>query len=240
MRELTRIPLFEHFGRAELEQLAAIVKRRTYAPDTVVFFEGDPSDALYALLSGAAKVTRTAEDGTAQIVSTLAEGDVFGEYALIDGEPRSASVTTLSKCEMLSLTHREFRALVSRSPEVLWTMMQSLTKRMRTQNQELLQLTCAEVPRRLLTVLSRLASRHGDPVGAGRRISFALRPSDLAGMIASTSARVDRLLLRFEGEGLIVRTGAGGRSQDGDAPEHIFVPDLEALRRANEYAPDGA
>src|SRR5712691_4066581 len=106
--DLARIPLFARLSPAEQEKLASLMVRRTFKANTAVFFQDDPSDSLYVVLSGSAKVFRTSEDGKDRIMTTLRAGDAFGELAMIEGQPRSATVQTLEETELLSLSRKDF------------------------------------------------------------------------------------------------------------------------------------
>ena len=86
MNELARISLFEKLDNHELSRLSTIVKRRLFPTDTVVFFEGDQSDSLYAIVAGSTKVYTTDDDGEEKVLTTMGPGEVFGEYSLIDGQ----------------------------------------------------------------------------------------------------------------------------------------------------------
>ena len=74
-----------------------------------VFHEGDNSDACYIVRSGDLRVTREHSDGRAIALATLGPGDIFGELAMLDGGSRSASVETLSDCELLALPASDVR-----------------------------------------------------------------------------------------------------------------------------------
>ncbi|PYQ51214.1 MAG: hypothetical protein DMF78_13820 [Acidobacteria bacterium] len=93
VHELARVPLFERLSPAELEKLETLTSRRKFRSATAVFFQDDPSDSLYVVLSGSAKVFRTSEDGRDRILMIIRPGDAFGELAMIEGLPRSATAS---------------------------------------------------------------------------------------------------------------------------------------------------
>lgn len=221
---LAQITLFQTLDPAQLTRLGAIVSRETFRRDTVVFFEGDTSDSVYGILSGAVKVFRSSFEGEERILEILTPGDVFGEYALIDGKSRSASVATLEESVFLSISHRDFRRFVTDAPDVLWRVLESFTDRMRRQTRELLEFSRQAVPSRLATVLLKLADKHGLPADNGCVIPLTLTAESLAEMVASTADRVEGLLKRWESEGLILtRSNA------------LTVLDGTSLRRSIEY-----
>ena len=88
---LGELPLFARFGRRRLRELVKLGRFAEYAPGEVVIAAGQPADFLYVILSGEAKVL--ARRGG----QPLRVGDYFGELALLDSEPRSASVTESGK-----------------------------------------------------------------------------------------------------------------------------------------------
>ncbi|HWY55011.1 MAG TPA: cyclic nucleotide-binding domain-containing protein, partial [Terriglobales bacterium] len=95
LRELSataRISIFSKLNQADVEELTKIISAKKYAPDAAVFFQGDPSDSLYMLLAGSVKVTQASEGGREKILDILGPGEIFGEFAMLDGHPRSATV----------------------------------------------------------------------------------------------------------------------------------------------------
>jgi CRP/FNR family transcriptional regulator len=221
---LAKISLFEKLSPEELTKLESIVKRRMFKADTVVFFEGDQSDSMYVILNGSVKVYTKADDGSEKILTTLGKGEIFGEYSLIDGHPRSANIATLEGTEMLSISHKDFRQFVTNSPEILWKVLESLTERMRRTNAEQLQIAFRDVPFRLFKVLANLADKHGQTTSEGTRINLKLTVRDLAGMVSANPEQVKRILNRLQSEGLI-------RADQG----FFLVPDLAAFKRGSEY-----
>jgi len=226
--ELARISLFEKLDADELSALSTIVKHRFFPADTVVFFESDQSDSLYAIVTGSTKVYTTDDDGTEKVLATMGPGEIFGEYSLIDGQPRSAAVATLEPTEALCISHTDFRRFVVGAPDILWKVLESLTARMRRHNSEIIELSFRDVPYRMLRVLVQLAEKHGQPNADGLVIPLSLTPAALSGMVGSNVERVSRLLHRFQIDGLV-------RPLEAD---RLLVPDFKALKRALEYATD--
>jgi CRP/FNR family cyclic AMP-dependent transcriptional regulator len=225
VHELARVPLFERLSRSELEKLEKLTSRKRFPSGTAVFFQDDPSDSLYVVLSGSAKVFRTSEDGRDRIMTTLRPGEAFGELAMIEGQPRSATVQTLEETELLSLSRKEFERFASEHPDFLYKLLQSMCERVRKINEDVLDLSFKDVPYRVLHLLSQLVSRHGESGSDGWRIRMPLSVRDLSSMVGSNAETVGRLLDRYESEGLVRRKG----------PNWV-VPDQGALTRAVEYA----
>ena len=225
MHELACVPLFERLSSGELEKLEKLTSRKRFPSQTAIFFQDDPSDSLYVVLSGSAKVFRTSEDGRDRIMTTLRAGDAFGELAMIEGQPRSATVETLEPTELLSLSRQDFSRFASEHPDFLYKLLQSMCERVRKINEDVLDLSFKDVPYRVLRLLSQLLSRHGESGSEGWRIKMPLSVRDLSSMVGSNTETVGRLLDRYESEGLV-------RRQD----ENWVIPDQGALTRALEYA----
>jgi CRP-like cAMP-binding protein len=177
------------------------------------------------MVSGSAKVFQTSEDGKDRILRTLRRGDAFGELAMIEGRPRFVSVQTLEDSDMLTLARKDFVAFADQHPTVLWTLLAVLAERVRSKNEEVLDLSFRDVPYRVLRLLSQLLESHGESGPDGWRIDMPLSPGELASMVGSNSETVSRLLDRYETEGLVRRAG-----------ENWVVPDKQALTRALEYS----
>ena len=190
-----------------------------------VFFQDDPSDSLYVMLSGSAKIFQTSEDGKERILKILKKGEAFGELALIEGQPRSARVQTLEPTEMLMLTRKDFQAFCDKHPAVLWMLLQAFAERLRRMNEDVLDMSFRDVPYRVLRVLSQLVERHGTSGAEGWKVSTPLSAKDLASMVGSNTDVVGRLLDSYESDGLLKRDRASWT-----------VPDVKALTRALEYA----
>lgn len=227
MDELSQIPIFQKFTPPELDRLRGIVKRTRFRRDTVMFFQGDPSDSLHLIVAGSVKVYQTSEQGRERILKILGPREIVGELAMLDGQPRSASVAALDDAETLSISRRDFETLVAERPEILWKVVESLCERLRHTSGEMMEMSFREVPYRLLRVLAQLCDQHGQASPEGTRIAIKLTSTDLAGMVGTSREDVGRLLAQFQERGL-VRLDRG----------QIVVPDPKALSRALEYASD--
>jgi CRP/FNR family transcriptional regulator, cyclic AMP receptor protein len=222
--ELARVPGFDRLDKGELEQLEALTEKKRFAANTAIFFQDDPADALYILLSGSAKMFQTSEAGKDRILRILQPGNAFGDLAMIEGKNRFVSVQTLEACETLRLARKDLVAFANTHTWVLWTLLSTFAERIRRMNEDVLDLSFRDVPYRLLHALNDLVERHGQQGPDGCRISMQLSASDLASMIGSNTDTVGRLLDRYENDGLIKRSGA-----------NWIVPDPKSLTRTLEY-----
>ena len=112
--------------RRQAEQIARLLKLRPFAKGETVIMEGSGGAAFFLIDCGEATVSCKGVQ-----VATLGPGDYFGEIALIDGGPRSATVTAASDLVCYGLTFWEFRPLVERNGAIGWKLLQALAKRLR-------------------------------------------------------------------------------------------------------------
>jgi CRP/FNR family transcriptional regulator, cyclic AMP receptor protein len=221
---LASVRIFEHLAKDDLRMVAKIARPKQVAANTVVFFEGNRADALFIVLSGSLKVFQTATDGRVKVLSTLGPGETFGELAMLDGHPRSASVETLGASELLVISRKDFRDLATAAPGILWGVLEGVCARLRAQNDSELEAVFQGTQYRVAKAIIKLAEKHGQKSENGVRVPPALGVKDIAGMAATTAERVERILEKLEDDGLVLVDEGG-----------LVIPDVTALRRALDY-----
>ena len=127
---LSRVPLFAELDRAEIEQIALLFKERHFPQGEIVVREGSGGAAFFLIDSGEVQVTVAGEER-----ATLHEGDHFGEIALIDEGPRSATLTALSDLVCYGLTYWDFRPLVEGNGAIGWKLLQAMVTKLREAEQ---------------------------------------------------------------------------------------------------------
>ena len=130
MAALRRVQLFADMDRRQAEQIARLLKERPFAKGETVIMEGSGAAAFFIIDSGEATVSAKGLH-----INTLGPGDHFGEIALIDGGPRSATVTAATDLVCYGLTFWEFRPLVERNGAIAWKLLQALARRLRAAEQ---------------------------------------------------------------------------------------------------------
>jgi CRP/FNR family transcriptional regulator, cyclic AMP receptor protein len=219
---LAAVPLFAALEAAALASLARVVRRRRFRRGEVIFHLGDPGDALFVVSTGAVKIALPSEGGEEAIIATLRPGDFFGELALLDGAPRSATATALEPTETLVLPREPFRALVDSEPAIRDALLVALARELRRLTVHVEELHFLDIAGRLAARLAHLAIEHGRPGSDGSlRLDAPLTQTDLASMVGCTRQSVNKLLGLFVGDGLV--------ALERDA---IVVLDLDGLQRA--------
>ena len=137
---LGKVELFKQVGKDALEQLAPRM-RLVYLQQGQIIKDDDPVDGLYIMKAGMAKVTKSAERWEAEaVLAILREGDCFGEISLIDGLPRSASVTAMEPSQCYFLPRETFLAALEENPEIAAGMLPALAAMVRNADRWIAQL----------------------------------------------------------------------------------------------------
>jgi CRP/FNR family transcriptional regulator, cyclic AMP receptor protein len=203
---IARVPLFAELSRDELERIAAVAVPRSFPKGVRVFHEGDHSDACYVVRVGDLRVTREHSDGRAIALATLGPGDIFGELAMLDGGTRSASVETLSDCELLGLPATDVRRVIADHGDIAAKLIVAITRRLRETNERVARQSFQTVPSRVAGVLSQLIAeeiseeRHG--------VTVRMTQADLAQLAGTSRESVSRFLATLERAG-VVAVGRG-------------------------------
>jgi len=124
---LSNVPLLAGVPRRDLERLAKSFRERTFPEGHVITGEGQPGVGFFVIVEGSANVSVGGEQRT-----TLGPGSAFGEMALIDQGPRSATVIASTDLRCVALSAWEFKPFVEEHPTVAWALLEALAKRIRT------------------------------------------------------------------------------------------------------------
>jgi CRP/FNR family transcriptional regulator, cyclic AMP receptor protein len=124
---IRRVPLFEHCSRRDLEKISQLADEVDVPAGKVLIREGATGQEFFIVLEGSLRVE---QNGTQ--IGRMEPGDFFGEIALVDGGPRTATVVAEVPSRLLVLGHREFHSLLEQNPGIQIQVLQALAKRVRT------------------------------------------------------------------------------------------------------------
>lgn len=193
------IPLFSDLEEAELKALSSRVITRRFARNTIILSEGDISDALYCILSGRVKVFLNDDEGKEVILNNQGPGDYFGEMALLDAGPRSASVMTIEDCRISIISKGDFDEFLDQNKEASRKIMRGLVKRLRALTDNVRSLALMDVYGRVARVLLGLAVEEGDTLV----IKEGLTQQDIANRVGASREMVSRILKELRTGGYI-------------------------------------
>jgi len=183
------------FSTLEDEDLLAVFDLAhtvRHAAKQVLFHEGDEGDCLYLLVQGRVKVSLMSAEGKEAILSLLEPGQLIGEMALLDGGPRSATVTTMEACEFLVIWRKGFLVFLEHHPKVALALLQALSARLRATNDLVGNLSFLNLPARLARILLNLGQQYGRVTQAGIVIGLKLSQEELGHLVGASRESVNR------------------------------------------------
>lgn len=200
LEALRAIPLFAHVPESDLEAIADHLIERQYAKNVTIVEEGLPGEYMYVIREGRVKVTKLSEDGREKIMDFLEEGAFFGEMALLDRAPRSASVKALAPVRVLALSRVDFLGHLRQSPDLALAVIQVLTARLREADEQASSMSFQRVKERTQGLLQRIA-RPEESEDPQRHITPALTHQQIADMVGTSRETVTRVVKQLKDDG---------------------------------------
>ncbi len=216
---LRTVPIFSELSDEDISSLAHLALRKRYPKDTVVFFENEEGDFFFTILEGRIKVTILGDDGREVILSVLGPGDFFGEMALLDNEPRSATAIAVEESELLSLHRTDFQSVLNDNRSITSALIRVLSARLRRANHQISTLALLDVYGRVARVIVDMAREEGKRLRDGRIAFRRATHQEIANRIGTTRETVTRMLKDLERQGLIHVEGK----------EIVVQPDFEKV-----------
>lgn len=202
---------------AELLRLGA---RRRFPAGSTLFVEGDPAHEVFVLLAGEVKVSVGSADGREIILDVVEPGALLGELAVIDGGPRSATVSALSNVEVLAVAASTFNDFLDRNPQVLRGLLVRVIDRLRTRTRHQLEFGTGDALGRVCTRLAEIADRYGTVEDGVVTVSSPVSQTDLASWTGLSRVAVVKTLRMLRQLGWIDNRGRA-----------IVFRDLDQLRQ---------
>lgn len=202
--ELLRgVTIFARLAPDHLRLLGASLGARSFARGETIFHQGSDGDVLYLIVRGQVRIYTISQLGQELSVKVFRDGDFFGELALLDGQPRSASAEAMRATAALTLHRDAFRRAISTYPEIAVSVLEELSARLRRTNIYAEHLASHSAPQRVVRTLLDLADQHGVAEHGATRIDLHLTQDDLASLAGTTRETVNRVLSGLREQGLI-------------------------------------
>jgi CRP/FNR family transcriptional regulator/CRP/FNR family cyclic AMP-dependent transcriptional regulator len=201
------VPFFANLQEDHASELAKSLVPRRFSPGQVIFHLGDPGGLLYLISRGKVKINHTTPEGQEVVLAILGPGDFFGELALLDDSPRSATAIALEITETWTLHREEFMHYLADNPNFALHVLKTLARHIRRLNTQLADIFFLDLPGRLARVLINLADQYGRRVQDGTVIDLSLTQTDLAEMTGATRVSINKALGRFRRSGWIHVSG---------------------------------
>ena len=178
-----------------------------YEPGEFIVDYLDASNDVYFIVAGEARVSIYSVDGKAVTFTDLGPGEMFDEYAAIDGAPRSATIEARTKCHVASMSGAVFRELLQQEPGLMLALLEKFVVKIRTLTTRVYEFSALAVNNRIQAELLRLA-RMAPQDGNSARIGSAPTHSEIASRISTHREAVTREFGRLTRLGIIARQGS--------------------------------
>jgi len=199
-------PLFGGLDSGVIDRLAAYAHTKSVPAGTPIFAKGDPGTSLFAVCTGTVKISNQSHGGKDAVFNLINAGEIFGEIALLDGQPRTAEAIALSDCELMVIDRRDFVPLVKSEPEMALKLIEVLCGRLRRTSEQVEDVIFLDLPTRLAKTLLSLA-KHSKASSQGSKVMITQRE---IGQIIGMSRESTNKQLRMWEEKNWVRLERGG------------------------------
>ena len=189
---LRQHPIFRDLAPEALDQLCRYAKPTVLKRGATIFVKDDPANGLYAVISGRVKISNSSPDGRNVILGFVGPGDLFGEMAVLDGQPRSADATANTNCEIFVIDRRDFLSFVRSQPTLATKFIELMCARLRWTSDRVEQLILRkDLPGRLANALLGLTeNRRLD----GERRIIAITQQEIGEMVGMSRESINKQL----------------------------------------------
>jgi len=188
---------------SDLDNFLSHAHRRKYPNKTTIIHEGDKAETLYYIVSGSVSVVLEDEDGKEAVITYLNPGDFFGEMGLFEHqESRSACVRTKTECEIAEISYPNFNAYTRAHPEILYTIGQQMSHRLRNTTKRVADLSFLDVTGRIASILLEL-SKQPDAMTHPQGMQIKITRQELGRIVNCSREMAGRVLKDLEDQGLI-------------------------------------
>ena len=202
-----KFPLFADLDDRELASIAAVAKTRRYAKDDVVFYADESGDNFCLIREGQVKITMISPEGKEIILALMGPGDFFGEMALLDEEPRSATVVATENLELVTIWRNDFLQILTENFSVTKKVLSGISRRLRNASNRIESLATMDVYGRLARFFLDLAKDQGKVLDNGYVAVTRPTHQSIANMIGTSRETVSRLIHDLMRQNLLLSEG---------------------------------
>jgi CRP/FNR family transcriptional regulator, cyclic AMP receptor protein len=194
---LRRHPLFRELKPEICDRLAAYAKTKEVSRGTTLFVKGDPGTCMFAVCRGNVQVATTSDDGKSAVFNQIQEGEIVGEIALLDGQPRTADAVATVDSTLMIIERRDFLPLLHSNPDVTIKLVEMLCSRLRRTTEQVEDLMFLDLRRRLAKALLRLSLEQRNDG------TIAISQSELSQIVGMSREMINKQLQVWVREGCV-------------------------------------
>jgi len=200
---LRACPLFQAMQPGELEAILEFATERRVRRGQIVVQKGDAGSSMMAVLAGRVRISAVNAEGKEITLNVINPGQVFGEIALLDGQPRSADATAIEDTVLLVIERRHFMPFLASNQNLAARMLAVLCERLRSTSIALEQIALFDLEARLARLILKLATDYGKPTADGMRIELKLSQRDISNLVAASRESVNKQLAEWRDSGVL-------------------------------------
>jgi CRP/FNR family cyclic AMP-dependent transcriptional regulator len=213
--------LLKHLRPDEMSRLAAgaaLIRHRAHA---TIFQKGDAGGSMMAVVSGKVKICTYSADGKELVLNIIDRGGMFGEIALLDGEPRSADAVAIEDAELLVLERNRLMPFLTANPDIASRMIVVLCQRLRQTSAALEDALLRDAPSRVARGLLRLAGTFGKREPGGLRLDIKLSQQQIGNLIGISRESINKHIMEWSRAEILAVNNGFITILDKEALEHV-------------------
>ncbi|MDR6754999.1 CRP-like cAMP-binding protein [Mycoplana sp. BE70] len=200
-------PIFEGFSKETIADVAGIASYRKWNAGNVLFQRGDEGSYLIVVVSGRIKISLITPQGKELTLRHLEAGSIFGEMAILDGQPRSADATAMTVAEGYIISKRDFLEVLERNPKAYQAIIHYLCTKLRETTEQLETIALYDLDARVARFfLATLRQIHGNELPESANLQLWLSQTEIASIVGASRPKINRSILTLEEAGAIRRT----------------------------------
>ncbi|MDX8404606.1 MAG: Crp/Fnr family transcriptional regulator [Mariprofundus sp.] len=219
IKMLRNVPLFAELNEDELKSIASLASSIEVKKKNIIVQEFDLGDSMYIILAGKVKISTYSADGREIVLALLDKGSFFGEMALLDAEPRSATVTTMTDARLAHIRRCDLLPLLKLQPEITLKLLQEITYRLRRTSRMLERISSMDVAHRLYAYIVDHCLHFGQCKRDGRFSTVLPTHQLLADQLSTSRETISRTISTLKKDGILVQ---------GDMRGHMSI-DVDIL-----------
>jgi len=195
--------LLRHLRPEELSRLAATVSVVRHRNQATIFQKGDTGGSMMAVVRGRVKICTYSPDGKELVLNIIDRGGLFGEIAVLDGQPRSADAVAIEDTELLVLDRNRLMPFLNAHPEIATRLIEVLCQRLRRTSEALEDALLRDAPSRVARGLLRLAETFGKPEAGRLRLDIKLSQQQIGNLIGISRESINKYLVDWGRSGVL-------------------------------------
>ncbi len=224
---LARNYMFQDLPSELIDRIVNISVTRKLSPGEALFYKDDEGDALYGILAGRIRISTSTAGGQELVLNIQGSGELLGEIALLDGQPRTADAIAIEDCELMVVQRRDIRQLLQQEPAMALHLLEVAGARLRYLSTKIEDTAFLDVAGRLAKQLLHMANLHGKPTADGTLVRLQPSQAELGQMLGTSRISISKHLRRWRDRGWVSLKRGVVIIKDTDALQLIIDSELD-------------